>query len=228
MGKNSFRFKKLEGKIFSKISGDHNAIHVDEKVGYNSIYGENIVHGVYVLFKFLEKIKLRKNFSYLKILFIDATKYNYTINVRKNNTYKTKKIYELVQLNNVIARIEVGFFPEKNKIEKLKKISLKKKYFINKKKINKFNFKNSPTNLNIALCNLSKYVGTVFPGENSIIAEINISKVDYKYGNNVMIYSDSSLVKKGFPTIYNMLRYENYNIQFRTLIRPKLKIKLNL
>ena len=131
-----------------------------------------------------------------------------------------------MQLNNVIARIEVGFFPEKNKIEKLKKISLKKKYFINKKKINKFNFKNSPTNLNIALCNLSKYVGTVFPGENSIIAEINISKVDYKYGNNVMIYSDSSLVKKGFPTIYNMLRYENYNIQFRTLIRPKLKIKL--
>jgi len=66
----------------------------------------------------------------------------------------------------------------------------------------------------------------VFPGENSLIEEINISKVNFNYGSNVSICSDSSLAKKGFPTIYNNLKYANYDIQFKTLIRPKLKIKL--
>ena len=226
MEQNSFIFKKLEGVNFAKLSGDYNAIHIDEMVGYNSIYGENIVHGAFVIFKFLKKIKLKDNFSYLKILFNDATKYNYKVNIRKIKFYKTKKFYELVQLNNVVARIEVGFFPEENKIDELRNISLRKKYFINRKKINKLNFKNSHANLNIALCSLSKYVGMVFPGENSLIAEINISKVNFNYGNNVLICSDSSLAKKGFPTIYNNLQYANYNLQFKTLIRPKLKIKL--
>ena len=226
MDNNSFKFKKLEGKNFAKISGDHNAIHVDENFGYNSIYGENIVHGVFVLFKFLKKIKFKENFSYIKILFIDTTKYNYKVNIRKINIHKEKKIYELIQLNNVIARIELGFFSEEIKIERLKKISIKKKYLINKKKENKFNFKNSPTNLNIALCNLSKYVGMYFPGENSIISEINIYKVNFNHGSSVFVCSDTSLVKKGFPTIYNTLMYKNYNIQFKTLIRPKLEVKL--
>ena len=226
MDNNSFEFKKLEGKNFAKISRDHNAIHVDENFGYNSIYGENIVHGVFVLFKFLKKIKFKENFSYIKILFTDAAKYNYKVNIKKINIHKEKKIYELIQLNNVIARIELGFFFEDIKIEKLKKISIKKKYLINKKKENKFNFKNSPTNLNIALCNLSKYVGMYFPGENSIISEINIYKVNFNHGSSVFVCSDTSLVKKGFPTIYNTLMYKNYNIQFKTLIRPKLEVKL--
>ena len=81
-------------------------------------------------------------------------------------------------------------------------------------------------NLNIALCKLSKFVGMVFPGENSLIAEINISKVNFNYGSHVSICSDYSLTEKGFPTIYNTLQYENYDIHFKTLIRPKLKVKL--
>ena len=50
---NSFSFKKFEGINFAKLSEDYNAIHLDEMTGYNSIYGENIVHGVFVLIKFL-------------------------------------------------------------------------------------------------------------------------------------------------------------------------------
>ena len=128
---NSFSFKKFEGMNFAKLSGDYNAIHINELVGYNSIYGENIVHGSFVIFKFLKKIKLKNNFSYIKILFNDATKYNCKVNIKKIKIYKTKKLYELLQLNNVIARIEIGFLPEENKLERLKKISLRKKYFIN-------------------------------------------------------------------------------------------------
>ncbi len=223
---NSFSFKKFEGMNFAKLSGDYNAIHINEMVGYNSIYGENIVHGSFVIFKFLKKIKLKDNFTYLKILFNDAIKYNHRINIKKIKICKTKKIYELIQLNNTAVRIEVGFFPEENKLYKLKNISFRKKYFVNKKKKNKFNFKNSNTNLNIALYNLSKYVGMIFPGENSLIAEINIFKTNFNYGNKVSICSDSSLTKKGFPTIFNNLKYANYDIQFKTLIRPKLKVRL--
>ena len=131
---NSFSFKKFEGMNFAKLSGDYNAIHINEMVGYNSIYGENIVHGSFVIFKFLKKIKLKDNFTYLKILFNDAIKYNHRINIKKIRIYKKKKIYELIQLNNTVVRIEVGFFPEENKLYKLKNISFRKKYFINKKK----------------------------------------------------------------------------------------------
>jgi len=226
MSQKSFYISKSEGMNFAKFSGDRNAIHVDELAGYNSIYGENIVHGVFVIFKFLKKVKIKDNFSYLKILFNDATKYNYKINIRKINVDKKKIFYELIQLNNVIARIEIGFFPVVYKSEKLKKISIRKKYFINRKKINKLSFKDINPNLSIALCNLSKYVGMFFPGENSLIAEINISKFNFCYEKYVLICSDSSLTKKGFPTIYNTLRYANYDIKFKTLIRPKLKVKL--
>ena len=104
MYQNSFSFKKKEGKNFAKFSGDYNVIHINEHAGYNSIYGENIVHGVFVIFKFLEKIKIKNNFNYLKILFNDATKYNHKINIRKTKINNEKKLYELVQLNNVIAK----------------------------------------------------------------------------------------------------------------------------
>ena len=46
MDNNSFKFKKLEGKNFAKISGDHNAIHVDENFGYNSICWTNYIHNI--------------------------------------------------------------------------------------------------------------------------------------------------------------------------------------
>ena len=45
--------------------------------------------------------------------------------------------------------------------------------------------------------------------------------------NNISINSDSSLLTKGFPLINNRLIYKNYNIEFKTLTRPELNIKLN-
>ena len=227
MQQNSFSFKKKEGTNFAKLSGDYNVIHVNEIAGYNSIYGENIVHGVFVIFKFLEKIKIKNNFNYIKILFNDAARYNHKITIRKINISKERKLYKLIQLNNDIAKIEVGLLPQKIKHEEIKKISLQKKYLINKKKIIKSNYNNVEKNLSIALCKLSNYVGMVFPGENSLIAEISIYKKEINYENNLYIKSDSSLTKKGFPTIYNNLKYANYDINFKTLIRPKLKVKLN-
>ena len=46
---------------------------------------------------------------------------------------------------------------------------------------------------------LIEYVGTIFPGENSLISEINISNLNFNLSDKVIINSDSTLLKKGFP-----------------------------
>ena len=77
MSKNFFIISKAEGKKFAKISGDYNKIHIDEKVGYNSIYGNIVCHGVLVLLKFLKKVpsesgylaKFFETYKFIKSLF---------------------------------------------------------------------------------------------------------------------------------------------------------------
>ena len=69
---NKFFITKKEGKKFSKISGDYNKIHIDEKIGYNSIFGNNICHGVLIILTFLKKIKFKKEeiFNIINLFFI--------------------------------------------------------------------------------------------------------------------------------------------------------------
>ena len=76
MYSDNFSIKELEGVNFAKLSGDNNIIHIDKIAGYNSVYGHNIVHGVLIILKFLNKIKFRKNYSHIKILFTKAFRYN--------------------------------------------------------------------------------------------------------------------------------------------------------
>ena len=66
---NFFKISKNIGLKFAKKSKDQNPLHINEIYGHNSMYGENICHGVLVILNFLksnEKI-LRKNFSNLNI-----------------------------------------------------------------------------------------------------------------------------------------------------------------
>ena len=227
MYSDSFSIKEFEGNNFAKLSGDNNVIHINKIAGYNSIYGQNIAHGVLVIFKFLEKIKFKKNYSYIKTLFNDGFRYNYEIKIRKIKKNRSKILYKLIQQNNINASIEIGFPPKKYLIQNLKKINFEKKYLISKRIIKKFSCNYIPKELKIALCYLTKYVGTIYPGKNSLINEINLSNNNINIVNNISINSDSSLLTKGFPLINNRLIYKNYNIEFKTLIRPELNIKLN-
>ena len=102
-----FYIKKSEGVNFAKLSGDSNAIHLDKIAGYNSIYGHNVTHGVLVILKFLEKIKIAENFSSIKIQFQRGFKYNLKIEIKKIRNDKSKIIYELIQNNDVNANIEI-------------------------------------------------------------------------------------------------------------------------
>jgi hypothetical protein len=56
----SIKILEIEGKKFSYNCNDFNAIHLNQKIGYNPIYGEKSCHGYFVFIKFLKAI-LKKN-----------------------------------------------------------------------------------------------------------------------------------------------------------------------
>ena len=108
---------------------------------------------------------------------------------------------------------------KKNYFEDLK--IKKKNYFINyKKKI----FNNFETLIHL-LDLLSKYVGMVYPGKNSIIQniKINFNKNFNFCGKKIYIYSKK--VSKKFPIIKNKLVFKQFLIYFTTYERPFLKLK---
>jgi hypothetical protein len=226
MKNNTYNIKKKEGIKFAKFTGDNNGIHINEEIGNNSIYGENIIHGVLIILKSLEVIKFKKKYTYIKVFFEEGFKYNHKITLQKSKFAKSKILYNLIQQNNINAKAEIGFFPQSYQVNKLEKESLKKKYLASNKKNKDFTFKSIPVDLVEALSKLTKYVGTFYPGKNSLISEVIISINKKNQSDSVVISSDNSLVLKGFPVIINRLLYKNYTIQFKTLIRPQLKIKL--
>ena len=219
-----FYIKESEGVNFAKLSGDNNAIHFNKIAGHNSIYGHNVAHGVLVILKFLEKIKIAENFSSIKIQFQRGFKYNFKIEIKKIRNDKSKTIYELIQNNDVNTNIEINISSKELLIKNLQNITHKKKYFISKNEKKKFISNYIPKDLKIALCYLSKYAGTVYPGKSSLLKEINISKNGLNKTDEISI--NSLLLSKLFPLIDNSLIYKNYTIQFKTIIRPELNVKL--
>ena len=218
----NFKILENEGLKYSKISGDNNRIHIDNIEGYNSIFGEKICHGCFVILKTLKIINIKKiiknyNKFSLKIIFFKHFKYNSKIIIKRKN-----KNYELHQENQKIAEINIKFY------NILKNKNLEKKYSIktNKKFLDYYNKQNGLGSLSIILNNLTKYVGTIYPGKNSLISEININF--NKFFNFSKIRTDifSKKVSKTLPIINNKLIHNNYIIEFQTLIRPEVIKKM--
>jgi len=216
-----FIISEKDGYKYSIKSGDKNPIHINKLYGYNSIYGEKVCHGTLVLKRLLSLIYKKKrnnslNDFYFEINFIKFASYNKKIKI---NLHK-KKLY---QNQNEIAEI----YTSKNSFFENEK--MKKKYTINTKKKKSNNF----ATVFYLLDELTKYVGTVYPGENSIIQNIRIFISNkYKFDSNkIQIYSKK--VSKKLPLIKNKLIFENVMIYFFTYERPylkieKKKIKINL
>ena len=219
----NFSIRRNEGKLFAKISGDTNSIHLDENIGYNSIYGDTIIHGCYLIIKLLKRKNI-KEFKNIKFNFRDGFFYERIIKsqkiIKKNSNNYTliqdNKIKADIYLNNKLTEDESGLY---------KRITYKKKFLIRKE--NKIKFKNFNSNLNIALCYLSKYVGMYYPGKNSLITEIDINKTNKIFLKNDYVNISSFRIDKRFPIIINILTYKNYKIYFKTAIRPALNLTFN-
>ena len=226
MKQNSFTLSKQKGVQFSNLTGDINKIHIDENYAYNSIYGFTIVHGILLFSNFIKRINYYKKLKYYRsihIYFANPTKYNELI------TYKNNKVnnYELFQNKKQI--LSINFSKEKNniKINNLKKHIYKKNFIISKQIKKKYINNIMPIDLYICLGFLTKYVGVIFPGENSLINEIKVFKNKYFLKSKKMTVN-SYVVDKRFPIIHNILLYKNYTIEFKSIIRPKLKFSFKL
>lgn len=216
-----FIINKSSGNSFSKRSGDYNKIHINENYGYNSIYGKIICHGCNVFKKAIKNIDKKNLFNneknQINIFFNEYFSYNQKIFLEKK-----KKYYYLKQDNKIKSKINYFF----NKKFQLNEIVNSIKYLRPKLKINIKYTKNKLNNLNNILNLLSKYVGMIYPGKNSIIENIRVhfSKDEVKIKNGVY----SKRLNKKFPFIKNYIIFKNFIIEFDTLIRPfliKKKIK---
>ena len=214
--------KKYEGINFAKESGDTNKIHLDYLTGYNSQFGDNIVHGSYLLIKFLSSNKI-VDFKSIKIKFLNGFFYNKPIKISKIKSSKFKETFKLTQNNEEKGQIEVLKKHIKEDEIKFKNKTFYKKFNINKKIKKFFKSKKIDNDLNLALNYLTKYTGMIYPGKNSLISEINIKKNMLSKYNDLEIHSTKPSLRH--PIIYNKLYYESLIISFLTLVRPKLVIK---
>ena len=215
----SFKITNNDALKYSKISGDYNKIHTNDKIGYNSIFGEKICHGTLALIKILKLINLKrlikdkKKFS-INVKFQNFIKYNNKIFVlKKKNTFTAyQDLREVIKIKTNFENPSL----KTTKLPRYKKISI----FTRKKKYKK---DEKIENISYLLNILSKYVGTVYPGDLSIIKEININfnfQLNPKI-NNIKIISNK--LDPRFPIIQNRLSTENFIIDFQSIERPVVK-----
>ena len=94
--------------------------------------------------------------------------------------------------------------------------------------IEKINIKKSKNNqyeiLRIILNNLSRFVGMVSPGKNSIILNINIFySTNFKHHKNLKIFTSPK--SKTIPIINNRIVYKYFIVEFISFRRPELVIE---
>jgi hypothetical protein len=214
----NFKITENEGLKYSKISGDYNKIHIDEKTGYNSIFGEKICHGTLVITKIFKLINLEKIIKNQKKFNINIEFYKHLKYRSKILVVKKKNIYCVLQENQKALEIKVtniNSYKFKNFSKKNKLRSFINKYSNNDSKVK---------NIYNLLKNISKYVGTIYPGENSLIKQININLNGHFNFRCKKIEVLSKKIDPRLPIIENRLNCGKFIIEFQTLVRPVVKI----
>jgi hypothetical protein len=150
------KFNITDNKKFSEISGDNNKIHINKKHAKKFFIKKPIVHGVNILIKAFKKKKFLKN------------KFNYLEIVFKDFVNIDEKISECLNNNYLFIK---GLY--NSKIEIYKNFNENKLFFKQKEIIDELLF-------------ISKYVGNISPGPNSLIQQIKL------------IYSDTIVKKRIF------------------------------
>ena len=199
----AFKITEKQGHAYSLESKDKNKIHLDNLIGYNSIFNHKIVYGTLIFYKVLNQFNYKKLSQYsIKIQFKNAFKYNVPIKFNKKTIFQ--KNFGLAN----ISFLRKNLFDFKN--EKLKLV-----------KIFKLKHINSSKKIRTLLNYLSWYVGMVNPGKFSLIDSINLvyNKKNLK-SEKLKIYSKKN---PRLPLIYNKIEFDKFIVEFKTFIRPHLK-----
>lgn len=116
------QFSLSDSKLFAKLSGDNNPIHVDEVIARRLLYGRPVVHGIHVLLRSLDYwVKEKKGviaFHSLKAkfflpVFLDR---NFQIDIQElQNSLRIELLSECV----LMAYVEITYgFIDKSDISK--------------------------------------------------------------------------------------------------------------
>jgi len=169
------KINSRETASFSKISKDTNLIHLNKKIAHNFFIKEPIVHGIYLSLIVLSKFIEKKN-SNILITNISLNFKNFlNINEKFSIKFYKKKI---IVHNDFHNKLEICL-----KYKKIKQKNQKKKQI--KKKILGLNFKKLENiELIKQLIFSSYYVGSVYPGNGSLILSVNIT-YNKKYNYNL-------------------------------------------
>ena len=200
--------KNRDGFQFAKLSKDFNKIHIDRKYGYNSLYGENIVHGLLAIIFFFKHIKIyQKMESFdLSLNFLSPLFYNKAIILKKKKHNLNEIKYSLIQNQKETVNISLKSM---HKSKNLKKNFVK---FLNRDLIKMF-------------YKISRYTGMVYPGENSLISNISIYKFKNIFKSNNKSNIRSKLLDSRLPIINNHFNFKDYRVNFQTIKRPYVKSK---
>ena len=209
----SFKITEQMGKKYSKKSGDFNQIHLNDKVGYNSIFGQKICHGNLVVEKIFKRINFNKlNYRNCTINFYSAFFYKKKISCfcilnKKNNIFNIKIFQEGYLKSTIQFENQINDFGDIKKYRK------------------KSELKKNKDDIFFLLESISQFVGMIYPGKKSLILNIKISKYSYssqKFENN-KLYSYKP--KKHIPIINNILFTKKYLFFFQTAERPDINTK---
>ena len=159
---------------FSKISKDTNRIHLNKKIAGNFFIKEPIVHGINLALIALSKFIKKKN-SNILITNISLNFKNF-LNINEKFSIKFYK-NKIIVHNDFHNKLEIHLKYRKIKKLNQKKIQIKKKIF------NLIFQKLENIILIVQLIFSSYYVGSVYPGNGSLILNINI-KHSKKYTDN--------------------------------------------
>tara|TARA_B100000902_G_scaffold183990_1_gene176571 strand:+ start:5327 stop:6580 length:1254 start_codon:yes stop_codon:yes gene_type:complete len=200
-----FNINFLDGLKFSKASRDTNPIHINKLYGYNSMFGENIIHGVLTIIFFLKQLKFKKNFYLhsLHVKFLKSGKYNTPIYIKKKKNNSTHYEFSFLQEEQIITIVDIKILINKN----FNQIKINEDYWEIFKKI-------------------SYYTGVKYPGKNSLLHEIDIEKNEKKREvKDKDLKISSKFLDKRLPFIKNNFLFKDYKIKFISLKRPTIKLK---
>ena len=211
-----FKITENEGLNYSKVSKDKNKIHINNLVGYNSIFGQKICHGTLVVSKIFKNKDFKKIISSKKKFNIYIEFLNFIENDKKLLIKKVKNKFYVIQ--NKKKKINITVRKRNNLLTNQIK-NKKNSYF----KIKLVNLNNRYNLIFTLLANISSYVGNKYPGKYSIISSININFNNEYSENQKNLIINSYKLSNRLPLIKNILTYEKFNIEFDTLERPFVK-----
>ena len=101
---NNFLIRFPDGKNFAKKSRDFNPIHINKIYGYNSMFGQNIVHGVLIVISFLSKAVISKKYiiDEINIKFLKHAEYDKKLTISNKINNKQTFFFSILQILQIL------------------------------------------------------------------------------------------------------------------------------